>query len=66
MKKVADAIDWFFNKLLPKKFLVVVLGTILVFKAIEVPDAFWYILMIYIGGNTVSKFAHVFKKDGDK
>ena len=62
MKKIANAVDWFFNKLLPKKFLVVVLGTIIVFKGVAVPDAFWYILMIYIGGNTVSKFAHVFKK----
>ena len=66
MKKIANAVDWFFNKLLPKKFLVVVLGTIIVFREVIVPDAFWYILMIYIGGNTVAKFAHVFKNGKDK
>ncbi len=64
MKKLGDSVDWFFNKLLPKKFLVVVLGTIIVFRGVIVPDAFWYILMIYIGGNTVAKFANVFNKKG--
>ena len=66
MKKIAESVDWFFNKLLPKKFMVVILGSVIVFKGIVVPDAFWYILMIYIGGNTVAKFAHVFKKDAGK
>ncbi len=64
MKKLGDSVDWFFNKLLPKKFLVVVLGTIIVFRGVIVPDAFWYILMIYIGGNTVAKFSNVFNKKG--
>ena len=66
MKKFSGSVDWFFNKLLPKKLIVVILGSVIVFKGVQAPDPFWYILMIYIGGNTVSKFAHVFKKDDAK
>lgn len=51
MKKIADAIDFFFNKMLPKKLIVVTIATIIVFMKIEPPAEYWYILMAYFGVN---------------
>ena len=62
MKRIAEAFDWFFNKLLPKKFIVFITSTFIVVKGVEVPDAYWYILMIYIGGNVLSKLSAALKK----
>jgi len=62
MKRLADAFDWFFNKLLPKKFIVFMVATIIVFKETIVPEHYWYILMVYIGGNTLSKMIKAFKE----
>ncbi len=62
MKRIADALDWFFNKLLPKKFIVFVVSTIIILMEIKAPAEYWYILMIYIGGNTLSKLAGALKE----
>lgn len=50
-------IDWFFNKAIPKKFMVWVIATIGLFMAI-VPGEIWgYISMIYISANAIQKFS---------
>lgn len=54
---IADRVDWFFNKLLPKKFLVVTVATIIVLAGLNPPQEYWYILMAYFGVNVVGKFA---------
>ncbi len=56
-KSISEKIDWFFNKLLPKKFLVVTIATVLVFVDKNVPEPYWYILMAYFGVNVIGKFA---------
>ncbi len=67
MKKIVDGIDFFFNKLLPKKLLVFVIATIIVLKGINAPSEYWYVLMAYMGVNIAGKFAGVLgKKDEDK
>ena len=52
-KSLAEKIDFFFNKMLPKKFIAITIATILVFKQLEVPSEYWYLLMVYFGGNVV-------------
>jgi len=52
-KSLAGKIDFFFNKLLPKKFLVVAIATVIVFKEINAPKEYWYLLWLYFGGNVV-------------
>jgi hypothetical protein len=49
-------IDYFFNKLLPKKLIVWVIATILCFNKLLPPDLWAYISIIYLGANVVSKF----------
>jgi len=60
-KTFAEKLDYVFNKLLPKKLIVVIISTIIVFKEIAVPAEYWYILMVYVGGNVIGKFVSVFK-----
>ena len=55
-KTFGENVDWFFNKLLPKKLIVVIISTIIVAKQLVVPVEYWYILMVYVGGNVVAKF----------
>jgi len=55
LKKLADGMDFFFNKVLPKKVIVLTIATIIVFKKIQVPSEYWYILMAYFGANVVGK-----------
>ena len=62
-KNIAKSVDWFFNKLLPKKFLVVVVSTWLIVSGVQVPKEYWYILMVYIGGNVIKSFANVLNKE---
>ncbi len=51
MKKIAEGIDFFFNKMLPKKLIVVAIATTIVFKELDAPKEYWYILMAYFGVN---------------
>jgi hypothetical protein len=60
MKKVLDTIDFIFNKVLPKKFIVITVATVIVFKGIEAPQEYWYLLIAYFTGNAAAKFV---KKD---
>lgn len=62
MKNIAESVDWFFNKLLPKKFIVFIVSTIIILKGATPPVEYWYILMIYIGGNVIAKFANALRK----
>ena len=58
---LAEKIDFFFNKLLPKKIIVITIATIIVFKQLEAPQEFWFILMGYFSVNIAGKFADVMK-----
>ena len=49
-------IDKFFNKTLPKKFIVVTVATIIVFMKLNPPTEYWYLLMAYFGVNAVKGF----------
>ena len=55
-KAIAEKIDYLFNKMLPKKFIVITVATIIVLKSILAPDQYWYLLMLYFGGNVAMKF----------
>ena len=57
-KTVAEKFDWFFNKLLPKKFIVFVVSTVIIFAGLNPPTEYWYIVMAYYGANLVGKFAN--------
>jgi hypothetical protein len=49
--KIGENIDYFFNKLLPKKLIVVTIATVIVFLELEPPDEYWWILLAYFGVN---------------
>lgn len=57
MKQIAKGVDFFFNKLLPKKFLVLVVATYFVIRQLSVPAEWYYLAMIYIGGNVIQKYS---------
>ena len=52
--------DKFFNKTLPKKFIVISIATIMIFMKLNPPTEYWYLLMAYFGVNAVKGFI---KKD---
>lgn len=62
-EKEENKSDWILNKVLPKKFLVFVVATVALFTGMLPGDLWGYIAMFYIGGNAVSKFAQVLKRD---
>jgi len=66
MKKIANGIDYFFNKMLPKKLIVVILATWVILSKIEAPSEYYYILMAYMGVNIAGKFASVIGKKKDE
>lgn len=66
MKKFVEGIDYFFNKMLPKKLIVVALATWVVLSKIEAPNEYYYILMSYMGVNIAGKFASVIGKKKDE
>ena len=49
--KIGEKIDYFFNKMLPKKLIVVTIATVIVFKKIDPPQEYWWILLAYFGVN---------------
>jgi len=62
--KLSEKIDFFFNKLLPKKFIVWVVATVVVFTVKNTDNSTWlsgevwgYITLAYMGVNIVGKFA---------
>ena len=62
MKKVLKAVDFFFNKLLPKKFIVITVATIFVAKQMEIPSQYWELLKFYmIGGAVITTGGNVAK-----
>ena len=56
MGKIVSGIDTFFNKVLPKKFIVFMVACYLIFEGKLSGDMWAYIAMIYIGLNVVQKF----------
>lgn len=64
-EKITKWFDFFFNKMLPKKLMVVVIATIIVFKDIDPPEEFWWILLGYMGVNGISKIPAAIKKIRD-
>jgi len=55
-----EKLDFIFNKMLPKKFIVITVATIIVFMKLDPPAEYWYLLIAYFTGNTAAKFI---KKD---
>ena len=51
-----EKLDYFFNKMLPKKFIVITLASVIVFMKLEPPTEYWYLLIAYFGGNVAAKF----------
>lgn len=64
--KVSRTIDWFFNKAMPKKFIVFVVATIALFLGLIGGDLWAYISMIYLGSNMIAKFAGAIGKKNGK
>ena len=56
---ISGKIDFFFNKLIPKKLIVLTLATVLVFMD-KIPGEHWgYVAMLYLGANVAGKFSGV-------
>lgn len=55
--KIGEKVDYFFNKMLPKKLLVVALATWVIGKGFDAPDYYWWILLTYMGVNVIKAFA---------
>ena len=51
-----EKLDKFFNKILPKKFIVITVATVIVFMKLDPPSEYWYLLIAYFGGNVAMKF----------
>ena len=55
MKKVLDGLDFFFNKMLPKKLIVFTVATVLVFMD-KISGDWWGIMAsVYTGVNLLQK-----------
>ena len=52
-RTLAQKTDYFFNKVLPKKFIVFLVATAFVFISKLDGDLWAYVAMIYMGGNIV-------------
>lgn len=55
MKKIGKHLDYFFNKMLPKKFIVYFVSTWLISLDLEIPTEYWYVAIAYLLGNAASK-----------
>jgi hypothetical protein len=55
-KTVLEWFDFVFNKLIPKKLLVWLIATILVFMGKLTADLWAYLSMAYLGTNVLQKF----------
>lgn len=51
LKEFGNGVDYLFNKVLPKKILVVAVATMIVLKQVETPPEYWWILLAYFGVN---------------
>jgi len=50
-EQLGAALDFIFNKLVPKKLSIVVLATVIVFMDKNPAEFYWWILLIYLGMN---------------
>jgi len=60
-----DKIDKVFNKVLPKKFIIITIATIIVFRQLNPPQEYWFLLIAYFTGNAVQKFSKPKDKEID-
>jgi hypothetical protein len=56
-RKIAGEIDFFFNKVLPKKFIVFAVASVLVFTGRIQGDHWFYIALGYFGVNVLAVLA---------
>lgn len=63
LKEFGKGVDFIFNKMIPKKLLVITIATVIVLKEIDTPDEYWWILLAYFGVNITG---HIAKAIGDK
>ena len=61
LEEIGKGIDFFFNKIIPKKLLVVIIATVIVLKEITAPEEYWLILMAYFGVNITGNIARTIK-----
>lgn len=55
--KISEKIDYAFNKMLPKKFIVMVIATILIFMG-KIDGFQWFIIAgAYLGVNVIQHYA---------
>jgi hypothetical protein len=64
VKKIFEGIDYFFNKVIPKKFIVFSSATVLVFLGKIEGQHWFYIALAYFGVNVLSILAHKGGKNG--
>ena len=64
LEKLGSGLDFIFNKLIPKKLVVILMGFHLINKGLAVPDFFWGLLITYVGGNVATKFVPKRKDQG--
>ena len=57
MGKLSKWSDTLFNKILPKKFVVFILATILAVTGVITGEHWFYISLAYVGGNVLGKVA---------
>ena len=57
MEKFSKKLDFIFNKLLPKKFIIFVIATIFAFKGIIDGQSWTYVSMAYFTANAIQKFS---------
>jgi hypothetical protein len=54
---VLETIDFFFNKLLPKKLIVWIVACILIFDGKLLSEHWLYVSLVYLGVNIIQKFS---------
>lgn len=62
-KKILKTIDFIFNKMLPKKFIVFTVATIIVLNKMDVPSEYWEILKYYLIGGSLITTSNVISKN---
>jgi hypothetical protein len=63
LTKISEGIDLFFNKILPKKFIVFTVGTIALVADKITGEQWFYLSIAYLGGNVAAKIPQIL---GDK
>ena len=59
--KFLEGWDYFFNKMIPKKFIVVWIAFYVVKESLNPPQLFWWILIAYMGTSSLKAIAMAFR-----